>query len=79
MLTLKIISSEQILFSGEVSSVTLPGSQGLFTVLVNHASLVSTLTTGKISYTAADGTQAEYPIGGGLADIDSNIVSVCLY
>ena len=30
--------------------VTLPGTMGSFTVLRNHASLISTLTPGNIAY-----------------------------
>ena len=52
-MVLEIISSEQILFQGEVESVTLPGAQGSFTVLENHASLVSTLDAGTIEYVTA--------------------------
>ena len=48
-MTLKIISAQEIVFQGEVSSVTLPGTMGAFTVLNNHASLVSTLAPGKIT------------------------------
>ena len=78
-MTLKIISAEEILFEGEASSVTLPGAMGSFTVLQNHASLVSTLVAGKVAFTAADGSAHERKISGGLADIDNNVVSVCLY
>ena len=78
-MTLKIISAEEIIFEGEVNSVTLPGSLGEFTVLRNHASLVSTLTKGKISYTDADGKLQSNEISGGLADVDNIVVSVCLY
>ena len=49
-MVLEIISSEQILFKGEVESVTLPGAKGSFTVLENHASLISTLDAGTIEY-----------------------------
>ncbi len=49
-MTLKIISAEDILFEGEVSAVHLPGTQGAFTVLRNHASLISTLTPGRVEY-----------------------------
>lgn len=76
---LKIISAEQVLFEGNVESVTLPGAKGAFTVLNNHASLISTLTNGKISYTTADGQSEEKSIEGGIADVDRNVVSVCLY
>ena len=47
-MTLKIISAEDILFEGEVSLVNLPGTNGQFTVLHNHASLVSTLVPGNV-------------------------------
>jgi len=78
-MTLKIISAQEIVFEGEVASVTLPGAIGSFTVLNNHASLVSTLTAGDIIYTTADGSRLTQAIGGGLADVDNNVVSVCLY
>jgi F-type H+-transporting ATPase subunit epsilon len=52
---------------------------GRFTVLNNHASLISTLSAGNISYTDAEGQRVETPIESGLADIDNNIVSVCIY
>jgi F-type H+-transporting ATPase subunit epsilon len=78
-MTLKLISAEQVIFDGEVSSVTLPGTMGRFTVLNNHASLISTLSAGNISYTDAEGQRVETPIESGLADIDNNIVSVCIY
>ena len=52
-MVLEIISSEQILFKGEVESVTLPGAKGSFTVLENHASLISTLDAGTIEYVTA--------------------------
>lgn len=78
-MTLKIISAEEILFQGEASSVTLPGSMGSFTVLQNHASLVSTLTAGNITYVDENGNSHSTTITGGLADIDNNVVAVCLY
>ena len=78
-MTLKIISAEAIVFEGEVTSVTLPGALGSFTVLRNHASLVSTLAAGNIEYTDAAGHKETRRIDGGIADVDNNVVSVCLY
>ena len=77
-MTLKIISSEAIVFEGEVSVVHLPGSLGAFTVLPGHASLISTLTPGTVRYTAADG-EHKAEITGGIADVDNNVVSICIY
>lgn len=77
-MTLKIISAEDIVFQGEVSVVHLPGSMGAFTVLPGHASLISTLTPGTVRYTIAEGEQ-KAEITGGIADVDNNIVSICIY
>ncbi len=75
---LKIISAEDIVYSGEVEMVTLPGEKGMFTVLNNHASLVSTLTPGLIVYETG-GARHDVEIQGGLVDVDRNVVSVCIY
>lgn len=78
-MTLKIISAEDILFEGEVTSVSLPGTNGRFTVLKNHASLISTLVEGNIVFTTSGGEEQERHVLGGLVDVDNNIVSVCIY
>ena len=45
---LEIISPEKIIYSGEVTSVAVPGVQGEFEMLNNHAAIVSTLKKGHI-------------------------------
>lgn len=78
-MTLKIISAAEVLFEGEVKAVTLPGSMGAFTVLHNHASLVAMLMAGKVRYQLPDGTEHTSEVSGGVADVDNNVVSVCVY
>ncbi len=79
-MTLKVISAEKILFDGQVSMVMLPGEKGQFTVLENHASLVSALAKGEIEYQTGDAAQREsMAIEGGIVDVDRNVVSVCIY
>lgn len=78
-MTLNIISAQEILYSGEVSAVTLPGTMGEFMVLDNHASLISTLAPGRIRYVDMAGVPAEAVVDGGIVDIDNNVVSVCIY
>ena len=77
-MTLNIISAQQILFTGEVRSVTLPGTMGSFTVLHDHASLISTLTPGKVVYVDNDGVAHDTGIEGGIVSVDNNIISVCV-
>lgn len=45
---LEIISPEAKLFTGEVESLTLPGTNGSFQLLENHAPIVSTLQAGAV-------------------------------
>ena len=45
---LEIISPEAKLFTGEVESLTLPGTNGSFQLLENHAPIVSILQAGAV-------------------------------
>lgn len=45
---LEIISPEAVLFSGEVTSVTVPGINGEFQMLKNHTPIVSLLQEGHV-------------------------------
>jgi F-type H+-transporting ATPase subunit epsilon len=49
---LEIVSPEAKLFSGEVSSISLPGVDGHFQMLNNHAPIVSILQQGTVKITA---------------------------
>ena len=74
---LEIITPEKIFFTGEVSSVTLPGKNGSFTVWENHAPLISSLAKGKICF-KADDQESEVVVDGGFIEVSNNIVTVCL-
>ena len=45
-LHLNIVSPEKEVFNGEVKSVTLPGTSGVFSILPQHAPIVSSLQEG---------------------------------
>lgn len=47
---LEIVTPEASLVSGEVSSVTVPGMDGEFQMLNNHAAVVSLLVEGKVRF-----------------------------
>ncbi|MGM9870016.1 MAG: F0F1 ATP synthase subunit epsilon [Sodaliphilus sp.] len=78
-MTLKIISAEKIEFEGTVESVTLPGALGSFQVLKGHAALISSLVPGTMTYVLEGGETENRKIAGGVADINHDVVSVCLY
>lgn len=76
---LEIISAHEISFEGEVTSVTLPGELGSFTVLKDHAPIISVLVKGDVKFSSENGELHEVKIEGGLADVNNNVVSVCVY
>ncbi len=47
---LEIVTPEASLVSGEVNSVTVPGVNGEFQMLNNHAAIVSLLGKGKVRF-----------------------------
>jgi len=74
---LNIISPEKILFSGDVNSVTLPGTMGSFTVLKDHAPIISGLEEGTITY-KLDGNEISLPVKSGFVEVKSNIITICV-
>lgn len=74
-MTLDIITPDRKVFSGEASSVTLPGSEGQFQVLNDHAPLVSTLDKGQIVVQGAAGQQT-FTVDGGVVEVLQNKVLV---
>lgn len=51
---LEIVSPEATLFKGEVTSVAVPGLNGEFQMLNNHAPIVSALSKGAIKIVGSD-------------------------
>ena len=51
---LEIVTPEATIFSGDVTSVSVPGADGEFQMLNNHASIVSVLTKGEIKFTGSN-------------------------
>ncbi len=45
---LEIVTPEAVLFSGEVTSVAVPGVDGEFQMLDNHAPIISLLSKGNV-------------------------------
>ncbi len=57
---LEIVSPEATLFSGEVQSVTVPGINGEFQMLENHAPIVSLLQEGDVKIEGNIELEEEY-------------------
>ncbi len=74
---LKIITPESIVFSGEVKIVSLPGKYGSFSILENHAPLITTLQKGVLSYATKE-KSINVDVEAGIVEVNNNVVTVCL-
>ena len=76
---LEIVSPEKTIFSGEAKSVHLPGSEGHFQVLNNHAPIVSTLKKGEILIDGVDNQESDFldfSNGNASLEIKSGVVEM---
>ncbi|MBZ0243083.1 MAG: ATP synthase F1 subunit epsilon [Bacteroidales bacterium] len=73
---LEVITPDTTLFSGEVQMVQLPGLDGLFAILKNHAPMIAALGKGRIKYQQADGKDQFLEISGGVLEVLENKVLV---
>jgi len=68
-LSIEIVSPEKLVVSETVRSVTIPGSEGYFTVMGDHAPLMTTLKPGFVTITATSGETRTFYVRGGFADV----------
>ena len=75
-LHLEIVTPQGQIFNDDVSSVVLPGSEGEFGVLPNHASLISLLKAGIIDIEHKNRKHDVVAINWGYAKIDEGKVVI---
>lgn len=75
-IALHIISPEGTVLEAQAELVSLPGSAGPFTVLKDHAPIVTALDKGRVRY-IADGKEQFVAIKEGFAEVKNNVVTVC--
>ena len=77
---LEIVSPEKTLFTGDVSSVHVPGTEGSFQILNNHAPIVSTLKKGSIRLKGNFDSKSEnldvHNNGEATLDIQSGVIEM---
>ncbi|MBN8939308.1 MAG: F0F1 ATP synthase subunit epsilon [Rhizobiales bacterium] len=73
--TFELVSPERQLFSGAVEQVVVPGSDGEFGVLANHAPFVSSLRPGILTI-HGDGQPKRLYVRGGFAEVADGTLTV---
>ncbi len=73
---LDIITPDKKVYSGEVDSVKLPGAEGSFGILNNHAPIIASLKKGTIKVTDSKKHVENFEINGGVVEVQNNKVIV---
>lgn len=73
---LEIITPDKNLFSGEVTSITLPGIDGELGILNSHAPLITALKKGSIKVVNNSGKTESFDTNGGVVEVLNNKVIV---
>ena len=71
---LEIVTPLGLVYDADVAQVTLPGKEGEFGVLPQHASLVSLLDAGVITIETANKKEINVAINSGYVKVDENKV-----
>ncbi len=69
---LVVLTPEKELYNGEITLVKLPGSNGSFEILENHAPIISSLEEGEVKIVDKNGKETYYKISGGVVECKQN-------
>lgn len=70
-----LITPDKLAYTGQASSVLLPGTDGYFEILDNHAPLVGSLKAGTIRIRSGS-ENLEFGISSGVAEVSANKLSI---
>ena len=74
-LNLEVVTPRKLVASEEVDLCTVPGTEGVFGVMANHAPILSTLNVGQMHYNK-DGDSVKLAISGGFVEVSENKMTV---
>ncbi len=72
----ELVSPARLLFSGDVASVIIPGTEGEMTILPQHAPVLSTLRPGYVTVAKDGGISEKIFVRGGFAEVNAKGLTV---
>ena len=66
----ELVSPDKLLFRGPAESVLVPGGEGDFVVLKDHAPVMAALRPGVVAIEEAAGKETRFFVRGGFADVN---------
>ena len=71
----ELVSPVKLLFSGDVESVVIPGSEGEMTILAQHAPILTSLRAGVVVVSSAKSSERIF-VRGGFAEVNPKGLTV---
>ena len=72
----ELVSPAKLLFSGEVESVVIPGSEGEMTILPQHAPILTSLRPGVVVVSKVGAAAERIFVRGGFAEVNAKGLTV---
>ena len=73
---LEIVTPERVVYSGQVTSLQAPGTEGSFGVMAGHMPLLASLDIGVLRFADEDGGGVQMAVSGGFAEVGRERVTV---
>ena len=71
----QVITPRGTILDKEVGRVTVPGAKGAFTILKNHAPIISTLVEGNATYLEGQ-REGSVKVIGGVVHVSDNVIRI---
>ncbi|MCU4155162.1 ATP synthase F1 subunit epsilon [Carboxylicivirga sp. A043] len=75
----EIVTPDKVIYGETVGLVTVPGEKGQFTLLKNHAPIISVLKEGKIRVISKTGREEYYDCKSGVLECENNKVTILIH
>lgn len=75
-MNITVLSPDKEIFQGTVTSVKVPGVNGQFEILNNHAAIVSALVEGEVRLLEQSGKKTTFEIEKGFIEVLNNEVAL---
>ena len=72
----ELVSPERMVFAGDVEAVVVPGAEGAFTVLKDHAPIMAVLKAGLIEVDESQSKKQRLFVRGGFADVSETGLTI---
>ena len=75
-MVLEIVTPDKKVYAGEGKLVQVPGADGSFEIMKNHAPIISTLGKGKVKIIEEDDTEKLFDVDKGVVEVHKNRIII---